>query len=236
MRARRADTGVEAFSATASGYEAWFASPLGAFIDELEKQALARIIPDVGGPDTGGISVLEIGAGTGHMAAWLTSRGYHVIALEPSAAMREEGRRHTNDLSICWCDARAEHLPLDESSLDGALLFTTLEFVHDPMRALHEAMRVVRPEGWVIVGFLHALSPWAALYRYRADRGEMPWAAAQLLTREKVEQWMGVPAAQSETAVYLAPQAVAPFAEAETAGKRAGNSPAIQILRWSKHP
>jgi hypothetical protein len=97
-------------------------------------------------------------------------------------------------------------------------------------------MRVIRLEGWVIVGFLHALSPWAALYRHRADRGEMPWAAAQWLTREDIEPWMDAPAEQSETAIHLAPQAVAPFAEAERAGKRAGNGPAIEILRWSKHP
>jgi ubiquinone/menaquinone biosynthesis C-methylase UbiE len=231
MQTRYADTGIEAFTAAASAYEAWFASPLGTFIDELEKQALARILQDVGGA-----SVLEIGAGTGHMSTWLTGRGYRVLAVEPSAAMREEGRRQTDGLPIRWCGARAENLPFDAASFDGALLFTTLEFVHDPVRALQEAMRVIRLGGWVIVGFLHALSPWAALYRHRADRGEMPWAAAQWLTRADIEPWMDAPAEQSETAIHLAPQAVAPFAEAERAGKRAGNGPAIEILRWSKHP
>jgi ubiquinone/menaquinone biosynthesis C-methylase UbiE len=150
--------------------------------------------------------------------------------------MREEGRRQTDGLPIRWCSARAENLPFDEASFDGALLFTTLEFVHDPVRAVNEAMRVIRLEGWMVIGFLHALSPWAALYRHRADREEMPWAAAQWLTRDEIEHWMGVPAEQSETAIHLAPQAVAPFAEAERAGQRAGNWPAIEILRWSKRP
>lgn len=231
MSTRHANTGVEAFTTAASRYEAWFASPLGAFIDELEKQALARILEGVGGA-----SILEIGAGTGHMSAWLTGRGYQITAVEPSAAMRAEGRRQTEGLPIHWCDARAEKLPFDPSSFDGALLFTTLEFVHGPEHALHEAMRVIQPGGWVVVGFLHALSPWAALYRHRADRGEMPWAAAQWLTRETVEQWMGMPAEQSESAVHLGTQAVAPFDEAERAGIRAGNPPVLEILRWSKRP
>lgn len=229
MQTRPADTGIEAFTAAASTYEAWFASPLGTFIDELEKQALARMLQDMGGA-----FVLDIGAGTGHMSAWLAGRGYQVIAVEPSPAMRAQGRHQTDDLPICWCGARAEALPFDQASFDGAFLFTTLEFVRDPVCALHEAMRVVRPEGWVVVGFLHALSPWAALYRHRADRGEMPWAAAQLLTREDLESWMGAVAEQSETAVHLAPQAVAPFIEAERAGMRAGNRPAVEILRWRK--
>jgi ubiquinone/menaquinone biosynthesis C-methylase UbiE len=148
--------------------------------------------------------------------------------------MREEGRRQTEAWSIHWCDALAEQLPFRDASFDGALLFASLEFVQDPARALHEAMRVVRRQGWVIVGFLHALSPWAALYHYRARRGEMPWAAAQFFTRDDVERDMGRPAAQSETAVYLAPQAVAPLLEAERAGMRAGNIAAVEILRWSK--
>ena len=56
----------------------------------------------------------------------------------------EEGRRQTDGLPIRWCGARAENLPFDAASFDGALLFTTLEFVHDPVRALQEAMQVIR--------------------------------------------------------------------------------------------
>jgi ubiquinone/menaquinone biosynthesis C-methylase UbiE len=229
MYPHRADAGVEAFGAAAAAYEAWFASPLGAFVDQEEKQALARLLQGV---DRG--SVLDIGAGTGHITTWLTRRGYYMTALEPCQAMREVGKRQTEAWSIHWCDALAEQLPFRDASFDGALLFTSLEFVQNPARALCEAMRVVRRQGWVIVGFLHALSPWAALYRYRANRGEMPWATAQFFTRDDVERVMGRPADQSETAVYLAPQAMAPLMEAERSERRAGNRPAVEILRWRK--
>lgn len=229
MYANRADAGIEAFGAAAAAYEAWFASPLGAFVDREEKRALTRILKGVGHG-----SVLDIGAGTGHLTTWLAQHGYQMTALEPCQAMRAEGKRQTAARAIHWCEALAEHLPFRDASFDGAMLFTTLEFVQDPAQALHEAMRVVHSQGWVIVGFLHALSPWAALYRDRARRGEMPWAAAQFFTRDDVERDMGRPAEQSETAVYLAPQAVAPLMEAERAGMRAGNMPAMEILRWSK--
>jgi len=157
-----------------------------------------------------------------------------MIALTVVMMMRAEGIQRTSSTSIHWIDARAEHLPYPDAHFDGAVLFATLEFVDRPAQALHEALRVVRPDGWVIVGFLHALSAWTALYRYKADRGVMPWSAARFYPRTDIEQWMGFPAEQFKTAVYLAPQAIPPFADAERAGKRAGNAPAFEILRWRR--
>jgi ubiquinone/menaquinone biosynthesis C-methylase UbiE len=230
MQPELAHEGIEAFTPVASMYETWFASPLGAFVDQQEMHALACILQ--GGAHG---SILDIGAGTGHITTWLARRGYPLTAVEPSLAMRQEGRRQTSGLPIYWCDARAEGLPFRDASFDGAVLFTTLEFVQRPAQALAEARRVVCPGGWVVVGFLHALSPWVALYRHRADRGAMPWAAAQFFTREDVERLMGVPADVAASAVHLAPQAVAPFADAERAGQRAGNQPAMEIVRWNKN-
>ncbi len=221
--------GMDAFSSVASSYEAWFASPLGAFVDHCERRAVECMLRDV---ESG--SIVEVGAGTGHVARLLTCHGSKVTAVEPSSAMREEGRRRTAGLPIRWIDARAEALPFSDSCFDGAVFFTTLEFVHQPAGALREALRVVRPEGWVIVGFLHALSAWAARYRYHANRGVMPWAAARFFTSKDLEQWMGFPAERSEKAVYLAPDAIPPFEDAERSGKCAGNSPALEILRWRK--
>jgi len=221
--------GIAAFDSVASTYEAWFDSPLGAFVDACELQALASLLSDVNTD-----SIIEIGAGTGHVARFLSQYAREVTAIEPSAAMRAEGIQQTSSTPIHWIDAHAEHLPYPDAHFDGAMLFATLEFVDQPASALHEALRVVCPDGWVIVGFLHALSAWTALYRYKGDRGVMPWTAAQFYTRTDIEQWIGFPAEQSKTAVYLAPQAIPPFADADQAGKRAGNAPALEILRWRK--
>lgn len=223
--------GIEAFNAVASTYEAWFTSPLGKFVNHQELQALARVLQGVQ-PGT----CIDIGAGTGHIAAWLAGQGHQVTAVEPSYAMRQEGLQRTVGLAIHWCDAQAENLPFADASFDRALLFTTLEFVRQPAQTLAEAFRVVRPAGQVIVGFLHALSPWVALYRYKADRGAEPWRAATFFTGDDVEGWIGQAAARTETAVHLAPQAMAPFAAADQAGKRAGNQPALEIRRWEKRP
>jgi ubiquinone/menaquinone biosynthesis C-methylase UbiE len=220
---------LDAFTSVASTYDAWFATPLGRFVDQQELQAFERLLS---GGERG--AIIDIGAGTGHIASWLAGQGGQLTAVEPSPAMRREGRRRTSALPIRWCSARAESLPFADASFDGAVLFTTLEFVHYPAQALQEALRVVRVGGWAAVGFLHALSPWAAWYRYQADRGVMPWVAARFFTRKDIEQFIGQPADTSEAAVCLAPQATAPFEEAEQAGRRAGNRPALEILRWRK--
>ncbi len=227
MQPRDPADGITAFAAAAATYETWFASPLGSWVDQQQGEALAGLLSEV----PRGV-VLDIGAGTGHSAAQLARWGHRVMAVEPSGAMRHVGQHHTTTLHVHWCAGRAETLPFRAGSCDGALLFTTLEFVQQPLLALHEARRVVRDGGWIVVGFLHACSPWTALYRHRAAHGARPWTAAHFFTRPELEELMGAPAKRSAAVVYLAPQALAPFAEAEAAGQRAGNAPALEILLW----
>lgn len=53
-------------------------------------------------------AVLDIGAGSGRDAAWLASKGYTVLAVEPSETMRAEGARLHQDAQITWL---ADRLP-----------------------------------------------------------------------------------------------------------------------------
>lgn len=52
--------------------------------------------------------VLDIGAGSGRDAAALAGRGHRVVAVEPTAGLREEGRRRHGAQPIEWVD---DHLP-----------------------------------------------------------------------------------------------------------------------------
>jgi ubiquinone/menaquinone biosynthesis C-methylase UbiE len=135
-------------------------------------------------------------------------------------------------MAIRWVTAAGEQLPFPDCRFDGALLFTTIEFVADPGRVVKEAFRVIRPEGWVAVGYLNAVSPWVALYRHLGDAGQAPWTAARFFTRDDVEQLAGrVPDAFDE-AVHLAPGAKPPLPDADAAGRHAGNDPALGLLLW----
>ncbi len=55
--------------------------------------------------------VLDVAAGTGRDAAWLTRLGYDVVAVEPSAAMRAEGERRHSDTGVRWVADQLPALP-----------------------------------------------------------------------------------------------------------------------------
>jgi ubiquinone/menaquinone biosynthesis C-methylase UbiE len=217
------------FAELAASYEDWFDTPLGAFVDEKETQALLRALPG-----RAINAVVDVGAGTGHFSRLLAKLGYDVIAVEPSRAMRETGDALSAGWTVKYVDGRAEELAYPDGSFEGALFFTALEFTEDPARALKEAMRVVRPGGWVIAAVINRRSAWGRLYRELGERGEQPWAAANLLCAEDVELLMRRASDLREQALYLAPDAAEPFEEADEAARAAGGEPALQVLRWTK--
>ncbi|WP_135256737.1 class I SAM-dependent methyltransferase [Thermus caldilimi] len=208
------------FAPLAEAYEAWYETPLGAFVIAEEERALRWLLPP-------GESLLEVGAGTGY---WLKRLPYaKKVGLEPSLAMLRVGQKQVPEAT--WVAGRGEALPFPEKSFDAVLIFTVLEFVEDVERVLLEARRVLRPRGSLVVGILEALSPWAALYRRLGEQGVTPWAQARFLAREDLEGLLGPPEVEGK-AVFLAPEAKPPFAEADGAGKRAGNRGALYLGRW----
>jgi ubiquinone/menaquinone biosynthesis C-methylase UbiE len=78
---KRTDNVTRDVFGNAADYEAWFTTPIGAFVDDLESAALTRALADT----PPGV-VADIGAGTGHFATVLAHR-HKVVAVEPSPAM-----------------------------------------------------------------------------------------------------------------------------------------------------
>ncbi|WP_022799148.1 class I SAM-dependent methyltransferase [Thermus islandicus] len=211
---------MDPFAGLAEAYEDWYRTPLGAFVISEEERALRGLLPE-------GQRLLEVGAGTGY---WLRRLPYRErVGVEPSAAMRRVGEARTPEAR--WVAGKGEALPFGDGAFDAVLLFTTLEFVEDVERVLQEARRVLRPGGALLVGILDALSPWAALYRRLGEKGVRPWTHARFLAREDLAALLGPPEAEGG-AVYLAPEASLPFPEADLAGRRAGNRPALYLGRW----
>lgn len=211
---------MDPFASLAEAYEAWYETPLGAYVIAEEERALKGLLPP-------GESLLEVGAGTGY---WLRRLAYpKKVGVEPSEAMRRLGKERVPEAE--WVAAQGEALPFADGAFDVVLLFTVLEFVGEVERVLAEARRVLKPGGALVVGVLEALSPWAALYRRLGEKGVLPWARARFLAREDLKALLGPPEAEGE-AVFLAPEANPPYEEADQAGRRAGNRPALYLGRW----
>ena len=138
------------FERAAEGYEAWYATGRGRRVDEAERELLAWLLA----PFAEARTVLDVGCGTGHFAAWLRGRALDVIGLDRSPAMLAELRRRHAAIPAIVGDAGG--LPVRTGAVDVALLVTTLEFVERPDAALSEAVRVAR-QGLVVV----ALNRWS---------------------------------------------------------------------------
>ena len=144
-----------------------------------------------------------------------------------------EGQLRAAGLPTRRCVGVGEHLPLAESCIDGAVSMTPLEWVEDPLRCASEARRVLRPREQLAIGFLSALSPWSAFYRWQADERVEPSRGTRFLTRTDIENLIGASPDSVQRIVHLAPQARRPWETAEMAGRRAGNQPALEVLRWN---
>lgn len=85
--------------------------------------------------------VLDLGAGTGKLTEVLVDLGLDVVAVEPSAPMRERIAGRAEVL-----DGTAESIPLADSSVDAVLVAQAFHWF-DSEAALAEMARVVRPGG-----------------------------------------------------------------------------------------
>ncbi len=111
----------------------------------------AAIGPHLGGRGAGA-PLLDLGAGTGiWMAAFREWFGVPVVAVEPSAGMRQVA----NDNGVpdrTWLVAgRAEALPLARSSVATVWMSTVVHHVEDLAECTRELSRVLVPDGRVLI-------------------------------------------------------------------------------------
>ena len=88
--------------------------------------------------------VADVGAGTGKLTRQLHERGLDVVAVEPSAGMREQLRRAAPGVPVLG--GTGERIPLADHSVDAVLVAQAWHWV-DPERAVPEVARVLAPAG-----------------------------------------------------------------------------------------
>ena len=135
-------------------------------VNEVADCYEALSFPDVHGwlipylPAPGEGNVLDVGAGTGRDAAWLAARGHHVVAVEPSRAMREEGMLRHRGSGMDWLDDRLPDLSTvcaRRSCFDFILLSAVWMHIRPEQRktALGVLLRLLNPTGLVAITLRH---------------------------------------------------------------------------------
>lgn len=132
-------------------------------------------------------SVLDIGAGTGRDAAVLADMGHRVLAVEPTAALREEGRRLHPSPCIEWLDdALPDLLQLVARGERFDLVMLVAVLMHldnaERARAMVPICAAVAPGGLLYMTLRHGPVPPGRRMFEVADEEVCALAQAQGLT------------------------------------------------------
>jgi len=130
-----------------------------------------------------GQTVLDLAAGTGSSSVVFAKPGVKVIASDFSEGMLAVGRKRHPELEFVFADATA--LPFKDASVDAVTISFGLRNVVDPKKALSEMLRVLKPNGVVVIcEFSHLGTPViGALYRFYL-KSILP-TVSKLVTRNK---------------------------------------------------
>ncbi len=149
-------------------YDAWFDKHEWAYKSELA--AVQALLPEFG-------DALEVGVGTGRFAVPLGIKK----GIDPSARMLDIARLRGLDADEGVC----EKLPYADASFDLVLIVTALWLADDPRKCLSEIHRVLRPGGYVLVGFVDRESALGRKYEEKRDKSRF-YADARLLSADEI--------------------------------------------------
>ena len=137
--------------AVASGYDNYYETDFGRKVDFLEKRAMSELIKDIPRND-----MLELGCGTGHWTEYFVEQGFNVIATDSSKAMLNIAKNKQINADFITSDA--QNLPFNNNTYSVIASVTMLEFTEDQESAIQEMYRVLKHEGWLILGCLNSKS------------------------------------------------------------------------------
>lgn len=151
--------------------------------------------------DLAGREVLEIGCGRGELACELMSAAAppaRMIAADFAYAAVRLGRVRAAGRAIAgvtWMVADVQHIGLPDASVDTVISCETIEHLPDPVQALREFRRVLRPGGRVILTTPNYAGPFGLYRAYlrlrgrRYTEGDQPICRLTMLPRTLFWMW-----------------------------------------------
>ena len=126
-------------------YEGWTAraTTFDDHFAEMTGAAIAPLLDSVGPLD--GKRLLDVGCGTGHLAAAAARRGAEVLGVDFAETM--VARARSNYPGVAFRQGDAEALDCDDASFEAVACSFALLHLSDQEAAVAEACRVLRPGG-----------------------------------------------------------------------------------------
>ncbi|MEV4149645.1 class I SAM-dependent methyltransferase [Amycolatopsis sp. NPDC049691] len=179
------------------GFQArWYAKNRGTDAQIAQYRRLAAEVT-AGWPD--GADVLEVAPGPGFFAVELAKRGFHVTGLDISHTMVEIARENRGDLEIDFRQGDITHAPFADESFDFLVCQAAFKNFRQPVTALNEMHRVLRPGGFAVIHDLNHEATSADIGR-EVDRMNvgalsgftvrqtLAWLRRRAFTREQFEE------------------------------------------------
>ena len=136
-----------------AGYDRWAAvydhdaNPLQALEEPVLRGAVG---------DPRGLTVLDLGCGTGRHSVWLAESGASVTAVDFSEGMLTEARRKPGAATVRFLTHDLHHpLPFRAEAFDLVVSGLVLEHLQDLDLFFAEAHRVLKPGGRAVVSAMH---------------------------------------------------------------------------------
>jgi ubiquinone/menaquinone biosynthesis C-methylase UbiE len=136
----------------AQKYDSYYQTGLGELVDCIEKALIRKYLNQIFSCE-----MLELGCGTGHWTRFFCEEGFQVTAIDESGAMLEQARMK-NISNADFLKADAASLPFEDQRFSVISSVTMFEFVENVDRILDEIDRLLKPGGYLIAGWLNALS------------------------------------------------------------------------------
>jgi SAM-dependent methyltransferase len=160
---------MSTIQSTAEQLAAWFDTPLGTYLLERERDYFDHVVVDLFG-----YNALQCGLP-------------HIDFLRAS---RIPSRWRLGSSGPIALKADFRDLPIAANSIDLVILPHVLEFSDDPHQILREVVRVLVPEGQVVIcGF----NPWSlvGLKRYFGTRAQAPWSG-RFINLPRLKDWLSL--------------------------------------------
>jgi ubiquinone/menaquinone biosynthesis C-methylase UbiE len=173
------------FNAISNMYDSWYETSVGSFVDHVEtKLAFGLITPQAG------MSILDVGCGTGNFSVKLAREGCQVTGIDISEGMltiaREKARKQNIRIEFEKMDVYQLSFPAN--CFDGVISMAAFEFIKEPKRAFDEMIRVLKPGGHLLIGTIHKDSPWGEAYLEEAQKPDSIFRFADFKTMDDLLQ------------------------------------------------
>lgn len=149
------------FDKEACDYDDWYKSKLGNFVDKVETELAFSLFKPYFG-----MKILDVGCGTGNFSIKLAEMGCKVVAIDMSEEMINKAKEKAKDkgLDIEFHLMDVYDMKFNDKSFDGVFSMAAFEFIKEAQKAYDEMYRVLKADGYLLIGTINRKSKWGKMY------------------------------------------------------------------------